>query len=192
LFFNDPEGPLEGLFYWLKEFSQRLGQRWREVSVFNDPFGIVPIVEPVIVGMGYDFWGLECQVSSNTAQVRIFIDHSEGISLDDCSRVSEQLSAVLDVEDPVEVPYTLEISSPGINRKLFTAEQIMNAVGDNVKVKTTWPINERRNIRGMLKAADEEQVTVVTQEGEEFLVPIEAIKNAKLDLDINPNTSAKN
>ena len=103
--------------------------------MFNDPFGIVPIVEPVIVGMGYDFWGLECQISANTAQVRIFIDKDEGITLDDCSRVSQQLSAVLDVEDPVEVPYTLEISSPGINRKLFTTEQMQRSVGSQVKVE---------------------------------------------------------
>lgn len=152
----------------------------------------MPIVEPVIVGMGYNFWGMECQASENTAQVRIFIDHSEGITLDDCSRVSQQLSAVLDVEDPVQVPYTLEISSPGINRKLFSAEQMKDAVGSKVKVKTTWPINERRNIRGILKDANDEQLTVVTQEGDEFLVPIEAIKNAKLDLDIDPNLKAKN
>ncbi len=160
--------------------------------MLNDPYGIVPIVEPVIVGMGYNFWGMECQASENTAQVRIFIDHSEGITLDDCSRVSQQLSAVLDVEDPVQVPYTLEISSPGINRKLFSAEQMKDAVGSKVKVKTTWPINERRNIRGILKDANDEQLTVVTQEGDEFLVPIEAIKNAKLDLDIDPNLKAKN
>lgn len=142
--------------------------------------------------MGYNFWGLECQASENTAQVRIFIDRSEGITLEDCSRVSQQLSAVLDVEDPVQVPYTLEISSPGINRKLFSAEQMKDAVGSKVKVKTTWPTNERRNIRGILKDANDEQLTVVTQEGEEFLVPIEAIKNARLDLDIDPNLSTKN
>ncbi|MGH1536797.1 MAG: ribosome maturation factor RimP [Gammaproteobacteria bacterium] len=160
--------------------------------MLNDPYGIVPIVEPVIVGMGYDFWGLECQVSENTAQVRIFIDSNEGITLDDCSRVSQQLSAVLDVEDPVQVPYTLEISSPGINRKLFSTEQMKSAVGSKIKVKTTWPVNERRNIRGILKEANDEQLTVITQEGEEFLVPIEAIKNAKLDVDINPNMKVKN
>lgn len=142
--------------------------------------------------MGYNFWGLECQASENTAQVRIFIDHSEGITLDDCSRVSQQLSAVLDVEDPVQVPYTLEISSPGINRKLFSAEQMKDAVGSKVKVKTTWPINERRNISGVLKDANDEQMIIVTQEGKEFLVPIEAIKNAKLDLDIDPNQTTKN
>lgn len=155
--------------------------------MLNDPYGVVPIVEPVIVGMGYDFWGLECQVNQNTAQVRIFIDHSEGISLDDCSRVSQQLSAVLDVEDPVQVPYTLEISSPGINRKLFSIEQMQNSVGSQVKVKTTWPVNERRNIRGILKQADSEKITVISKENEEFVVPVEAIKNAKLDLEINVN-----
>lgn len=157
------------------------------MKLLNDPYGVVPIVEPVIVGMGYDFWGLECQVNQNTAQVRIFIDHSEGISLDDCSRVSQQLSAVLDVEDPVQVPYTLEVSSPGINRKLFSTEQMQNSVGSQVKVKTTWPINERRNIRGILKQADSEKITVVSKENEEFEVPVEAIKNAKLDLDISVN-----
>ena len=152
----------------------------------------MPIVEPVIVGMGYNFWGLECQASENTAQVRIYIDHRDGITLDDCSRVSQQLSAVLDVEDPVQVPYTLEISSPGINRKLFSVEQMKAAVGSKVRVKTTWPIDERRNIRGILKKADEEQLSIVTLEGKEFLVPIEAIKNAKLDLDIEPNSKLKN
>jgi ribosome maturation factor RimP len=160
--------------------------------LINDPFGIVPIVEPVIVGMGYNFWGLECQSSQNTAQVRIFIDHCDGITLDDCSRVSQQLSAVLDVEDPVNVPYTLEISSPGINRKLFTVEQMKTAMGSKVKIKTNWPIEERRNFRGIMKDANDEQVTVVTQEGDEFLLPIEAIKNAKLEVDIKPNSTVKN
>ncbi len=160
--------------------------------MINDPFGIVPIVEPVIVGMGYEFWGMECQISANTAQVRIFIDKDDGINLDDCSRVSQQLSAVLDVEDPVEVPYTLEISSPGINRKLFTAEQIKRSVGSRVKVKTTWPIDERRNIRGILQDADDENMTVITDDAQSFVIPVDAIKNAKLDVDLNVNEKVKN
>ena len=155
------------------------------MNLFNDPYGIVPIVEPVIVGMGYDFWGIECQVSANTAQVRIFIDQKKGITLDDCSRVSQQLSAVLDVEDPVEVPYTLEISSPGINRKLFTTEQMKRSVGSEVKVKTSWPIEERRNIRGVLQHVDEENITVLTDEAERFVIPVAAIKNARLNVDLN-------
>lgn len=162
------------------------------MNLFNDPFGILPIVEPVIVGMGYDFWGLECQISANTAQVRIFIDKNEGITLDDCSRVSQQLSAVLDVEDPVEVPYTLEISSPGINRKLFTVEQMQRSVGSQVKVKTSWPIDERRNIRGILQNVDEENITVVTEDAKSFVIPVQAIKNARLNVDLDMNAKLSN
>lgn len=159
------------------------------MNLFNDPFGIVPIVEPVIVGMGYDFWGLECQISANTAQVRIFIDQNEGITLNDCSRVSQQLSAVLDVEDPVEVPYTLEISSPGINRKLFTVEQMKCSVGSQVKVKTSWPIDERRNFRGVLQDVNDENITVVTEDAKNFVIPVEAIKTARLNVDLDLNVS---
>ncbi|MEM7401481.1 MAG: ribosome maturation factor RimP [Pseudomonadota bacterium] len=162
------------------------------MNLINDPFGIMPIVEPVIVGMGYDFWGLECQISANTAQVRIFIDKDDGISLDDCSRVSQQLSAVLDVEDPVEVPYTLEISSPGIDRKLFKLEQLKRSIGSKVKVKTAWPIEERRNIRGMLKDANDENVTLITEDAKNFVIPVEAIKNAKLVVDLNINEKISN
>ena len=162
------------------------------MNLINDPFGIMPIVEPVIVGMGYDFWGLECQISANTAQVRIFIDKDDGVSLDDCSRVSQQLSAVLDVEDPVEVPYTLEISSPGIDRKLFTLEQLKRSVGSKVKVKTTWPIEERRNIRGLLQDANDDNIIVITEDAKNFVIPIEAIKNAKLVIDLNINEKVSN
>ena len=153
----------------------------------KDPFGIAPIIEPVIVGMGYDFWGLECQTGVRNAQVRVYIDSNAGVTLDDCSRVSQQLSAVLDVEDPIEVPYTLEISSPGINRPLFSVEQMKRAVGDKVKVKTLWPIGERRNFKGILKNAGEEEIKIETDSDEIFTVPVDAIKNAKLDIDIEFN-----
>lgn len=153
----------------------------------KDPFGIAPIIEPVIVGMGYDFWGLECQTGTRNAQVRVYIDSNAGVTLDDCSRVSQQLSAVLDVEDPIEVPYTLEISSPGINRPLFSVEQMKRAVGDKVKVKTLWPIGERRNFKGILKYVGEEEIKIETDSEEIFTVPLDAIKNAKLDLDIEFN-----
>lgn len=153
----------------------------------KDPFGIAPIIEPVIVGMGYDFWGLECQTGAKNAQVRVYIDSNAGVTLDDCSRVSQQLSAVLDVEDPIEVPYTLEISSPGINRPLFSVEQMKRAVGDKIKVKTLWPIGERRNFKGILKNVGEEEIKIETDSDEIFTVPLDAIKNAKLDLDIEFN-----
>ncbi len=137
--------------------------------------------------MGYDFWGMECQTGVNTAQVRIYIDNKEGVTLDDCSRVSKQLSAVLDVEDPIEIPYTLEISSPGINRPLFKLEQLQTEIGSKVKVKTQWPLEGQRNFKGILLAVDAEKIEIKSRTDEVHVVPVESIKNAKLDLDINFN-----
>ncbi len=157
------------------------------MNLYRDPFGIVPIVEPVIVGMGYDFWGLECQSGVKMAHVRIYIDRQEGVNLDDCSRVSQQLSAVLDVEDPIQVPYTLEISSPGINRPLFSAEQLKCAVGSKVKVKTLWAIDERRNFTGTLEEVGNESIKIISEDANDLSIPLNAIKSAKLNLDIKFN-----
>jgi len=154
------------------------------MNLYRDPFGIVPIIEPVITGMGYELWGLECQAGIRTAQVRVYIDRNKGVTLDDCSQVSEQLSAVLDVEDPIHMPYTLEISSPGINRTLFNFEQLQEAVGSKIKVKTLWPIEGRRNFSGYLECVEEENVRIKIQDNILITIPLQAVKNAKLDAEI--------
>ena len=154
------------------------------MNLYRDPFGIVPIVEPVISGMGYQFWGLDCQTGRHTAQVRVYIDRDQGVTLDDCSQVSEQLSAVLDVEDPIHMPYTLEISSPGINRLLFSVNQMQDAVGSKVRIKTSWPIEGRRNFSGFLEGVEQEHVRIKMQGNVSFEVPLNAVRNVKLDVDI--------
>lgn len=152
--------------------------------MYRDPFGIVPIVEPVVSGMGYQFWGLDCQTGRHTAQVRVYIDGDKGVTLDDCSQVSEQLSAVLDVEDPIHMPYTLEISSPGINRLLFSIDQMQDAVGSKVRIKTSWPIEGRKNFSGFLEGVEPEHVRIKMQDNASFQVPLNAVRNVKLDVDI--------
>ena len=152
--------------------------------MYRDPFGIVPIVEPVVSGMGYQFWGLDCQTGRRTAQVRVYIDREKGVTLDDCSQVSEQLSAVLDVEDPIRMPYTLEISSPGINRLLFSVDQMQDAVGSKVRIKTSWPIEGRKNFSGFLEGVEQEHVRVKMHGNESFEIPLNAVRNVKLDVDI--------
>ena len=154
------------------------------MNLYTDPFGIVPIVEPVIAGMGYVLWGLECQTGIRSAKVRVYIDGANGITLEDCSQVSEQLSAVLDVEDPIHMPYTLEISSPGINRSLFNVEQIQAAAGCKIKVKTSWPLEGRRNFSGILERVGETGLEIRTQDNILFTVPLNAVKNVKLDEEI--------
>lgn len=155
--------------------------------LYKDPFSLAPILEPVVVGMGYEFWGMECQTGVNSAQVRIYIDSKEGVSLDDCSRVSKQLSAVLDVEDPIEIAYTLEISSPGINRPLFKLEQLQDQIGNKVKVKTQWPLDGQRNFKGILIAVSDNEIEIRGRTDDVHVVPTESIHTAKLDLDITFN-----
>lgn len=157
------------------------------MNLYRDPFGIAPIVEPVIVAMGYELWGLECQTGGKAAKVRVYIDRSTGVTLEDCSLVSEQVSAVLDVEDPIRMPYTLEISSPGINRSFFKVEQMQEAVGSTVKIKTLWPIEGRKNFSGRLENAGEKGIRIRTQENMFFTVPLNAVKNVKLDAEIGFN-----
>ncbi len=155
--------------------------------LYKDPFGITPIIEPVIMAMGYELWGLECQTGTRVARVRIYIDCNTGVTLEDCSRVSQRLSAVLGAQDPITMPYTLEISSPGINRPLFTIEQMQGAVGNKIKIRTLWPIEERRNIGGILAAVKDEKIIIKTDSEDTFAVPVNAIRNAKLDIEIKFN-----
>ena len=157
------------------------------MNLYRDPFGIAPIIEPVIAGMGYELWGLECQAGIRTAQVRVYIDRRKGVTLDDCSQVSQQVSAVLDVENPIDMPYILEISSPGINRSLFSVEQMQDAVGSKVRIKTLWSIEGRRNFNGFLEGVEEKNIRIKIQGDTLLTVPLHAIKNVKLDTDIEFN-----
>ena len=154
------------------------------MNLYRDPFGLAPIIEPVVSGMGFQLWGLDCQTGSHTAQVRVYIDGEKGVTLDDCSQVSTQLSAVLDVEDMIHTPYTLEISSPGINRLLFSVAQMRDVVGSKVKIKTSWPVEGRRNFRGFLESVEEESVSIRMQGDASYKVPLNAVCNMKLDADI--------
>lgn len=171
MFYNGLQGP------WWALFIGRM-------NLNTDPFGIVPIVKPVITGMGYELWGLECQAGIRSAKVRVYIDGANGITLEDCSQVSEQISAVLDVEDLIHMPYTLEISSPGINRSLFTVEQIQAAVGRKIRVKTSWPLEGRKNFSGILERVGEMGLEIRVQENASCTVPLNAVRNAKLDEEI--------
>ena len=80
--------------------------------------------------------------------------------MDDCAIVSRQISGVLDVEDPISVEYTLEVSSPGMERPLFTLEQFAKYVGEQVKIKLRSPFEGRRNFQGLLRGVEEQDVVV--------------------------------
>lgn len=130
--------------------------------------------------MGYELVGVEyAQMGPRSAVLRVYIDHVEGITLDDCAAVSHQLSGVLDVEDPLPGHYDLEVSSPGLDRPLFDIEQFQRFVGARVRVRLAVKIGGRRNFEGVLRGADADGVRLEI-DGEAHILPLDRIDSARL------------
>lgn len=143
------------------------------------PEHLVDLIEPIVEGLGYECVGIEYNPHPKHGLLRIYIDHEEGVLLDDCSKVSHHLSGVLDVEDPIQGNYQLEISSPGMDRPLFKIEQFKRFIGSQVKVNLFRPVDHRRKITGTILGVEDE--TVLLQEGEQvFEVPFQVMSKARL------------
>ena len=130
-------------------------------------------------------WGYEYRPQTESALLRIFIESEKGISLDDCSTVSRQLGAALDVDDLIPVAYILEVSSPGIDRVLFDADQYERYINENVKIRTRIPVDGRRNFKGKIVAVTEDQVTVEI-DNLDYEVPFEVVDRARVLMDVRP------
>lgn len=137
------------------------------------------LLAPVVEALGYQCWGIEFISQGRHSLLRVYIDHANGILIDDCEKVSRQVSAVLDVEDPVSGEYTLEVSSPGMDRPLFTLEQFAAHAGEQVKIRLRFPYEGRRNFQGLLRGVEEQDV-VVQVEQHEYLLPIDSIDKANI------------
>jgi ribosome maturation factor RimP len=136
----------------------------------------------LVNGMGYEFVGCELQRQGRGAVLRIYIDNESGIKLDDCSRVSRQVSAVLDVEDPIQGEYTLEISSPGLNRPLFEIAHYLKMMGSRVKLKMYAPINNQRNVKGVIVRVEGMDIHLLV-DTVEIVVPFSNIEKANIIAD---------
>ena len=137
------------------------------------------LIEPAVEQLGYELSDLELKMGGRDGIVRVFIDKPDGVDLTDCEIVSRQLSAVLDVEDPLPGHYRLEVSSPGLDRKLTKPEHFQRFIGEMIRVKLRFPVAGRRNFRGALRAADEEQIEVEV-DGESHSLQIATIESARL------------
>jgi len=137
------------------------------------------MLAPVIEALGYQCWGIEFQSQGRHSLLRIYIDHADGVLVEDCEKVSRQISGVLDVEDPISAEYTLEVSSPGMDRPLFTIEQFLLHIGEQVKIKLRTPFDGRRNFQGLLRGVEDQDV-VVLMEDHEYLLPIDSIDKANI------------
>ena len=137
------------------------------------------MLAPVVESLGYECWGVEFISQGRHSLLRVYIDHANGILVDDCEAVSRQVSAVLDIEDPISSEYTLEVSSPGMDRPLFTLEQFAKHVGEQVKIKLRSPFDGRRNFQGLLRGVEDQDVVVLVDD-HEFLLPIDLIDKANI------------
>ena len=140
---------------------------------------LMRLLEPTIERMGYELTDLELRLGGRSGLVCVYIDQDEGIDIDDCEAVSRQVSAILDVEDPLPGHYTLEVSSPGLDRTLTKPAHFQRFMGEDVRVKLRFPLAGRRNFRGALTSADEENIEVEV-DGESHKLPIATIESARL------------
>jgi ribosome maturation factor RimP len=140
---------------------------------------ITDILQPTVAALGYSLWGVEHIGQGRHSLVRVYIDSPTGITVDDCAVVSEQVSAVLDVEDPIAGEYTLEVSSPGMDRLLFVLEQYAAYIGETVELRLRSPFEGRRKFKGILKGVEGEDV-VIQIDDHEFLLPWDAIEKARV------------
>ena len=137
------------------------------------------LVEPVVTALGFELWGMEYNTGSRQTMLRIYIEGEQGVQVDDCAKVSRQVSSVFDVEDPIMGEYTLEVSSPGMDRPLFTKQQFEKYVGENVKVRLRVAFEGRKKFSGQLTGVEGDDVVVAIDQ-EEFLLPLELIDKANV------------
>jgi ribosome maturation factor RimP len=118
------------------------------------------IIQDVVETLDYSLWGVQLITQPEGPLLRVYIDSAAGILVDDCAKVSRQLSAVLDVENPLSSHYTLEVSSPGMNRPIFTLAQYSALCGSSLKIKLRFVIDGRKKIRGTLSSVIGEVLTI--------------------------------
>lgn len=137
------------------------------------------LLQPLIEDLGYEFVGIEQSSNPKNPVVVIYIDRPEGIAIEDCETVSREVAALLDVEDPISGHYTLEVSSPGLDRPLFTAGQYAAYAGELVKITVYAPVDGRRKFKGPILAVAGETVTI-DQDGIEVMLELGNVVKARL------------
>lgn len=123
---------------------------------------IQALIEPVIVSLGFELWGCDLAQGGQTSLLRLYVEGKEGqgITLDDCAVISREVGALLDVEDPIKNRYQLEVSSPGIERSLFTIDQFARYVGHEVKVKLRISKEGQRNFTAIINAVVDDEISL--------------------------------
>jgi ribosome maturation factor RimP len=137
------------------------------------------LLEPVVSGLGYELWELEYSPRAGGGLLRVYIDSPDGIGLDDCEKVSRAVSDTLDAADPIPGQYTLEVSSPGLDRVLRTRAHFQRFAGERVRLEMMQPIAGRKRFSGRLLDVGESEITLEL-DGGRINLPIDDIHRARL------------
>ena len=140
---------------------------------------LTEMLTPPVEALGFEMVGVEFVRAGKHSTLRIYIDHPEGITVDHCADVSHQVSAVLDVEDPISTEYNLEVSSPGMDRPLFKDAHYQACIGEVVSVRLRVPMDNRRNFKGELISCEAGNITV-NVDGQDFVLAVANIEKGNL------------
>ena len=142
---------------------------------------ISELVKPIVTSMGYEMWGINIGQQNNSIKITLYIDSKAGIKIDDCEKVSYQVSHLLDSEELCDPDYILEVSSPGFDRVLITEEHFGKYLNKGVKIKLKWLVNSRKNIKGTIKSVTSDYV-VVCDNKENYEIKYDSIDSARLKI----------
>jgi len=137
------------------------------------------LLTPTVAALGLRVWGIEYLGQGKHSMLRIYIDRDEGVTIEDCELVSKQVSEVLDVEGTLTSSYTLEVSSPGMDRLLFKPEQYAESIGETVDVRLNYPFEGRRRVVGALTGLENDEM-VVQVEDSEYQIPLSNVQRARI------------
>lgn len=140
---------------------------------------LTEMLSPAVEATGFELVGIEFIRAGKHSTLRIYIDHEDGIDVDACAEVSHQVSAVLDVEDPISTEYNLEVSSPGLDRPLFNAKQYQDQKGQIVSLQLVMPSDGRRNFKGEIVSVEGNMVTL-SVDGKEYTIALSNVKKANI------------
>ena len=145
---------------------------------------LAEIIDSAVSSLNFELWGWEFSQQQSRALLCVYIESSNGVSADDCAKVSRQIGSLLDVEDLLTMPYALEVSSPGMERSLYTFAQYQGYVGHKIKLRLHRPMNGQRNFVGTLQHVDTEgQSVCLMQEGADLTLQFADIEKARLVAD---------
>jgi ribosome maturation factor RimP len=150
--------------------------RGEEMAVTDQ---VEQLIAPAVESLGYELVGVEYIQGGSDPILRIYIDAEQGIMIEDCERVSHQVSGVLDVEDPIRSAYLLEVSSPGFDRPLFKARDFERFSGSQAKIVMKLPVDGRRNFTGTLAGMDADEI-LIEVDGETYALPLIKLAKARL------------